>query len=153
MQAIRDKLAKRKKLYLYVIGIAFGVSLVLFIFQALFSLHGKRDYICENGVQLSFLKNYSFLVVSNKLFECQPMYTDKERVVVCKTGQYNDFESLLLYDLSENKAYVAVKGISKPITRDDCFLADFAYSSSFSACVNTQKAIKCQAPSTTPTYR
>lgn len=150
MQAIKDKLAKRKKLYLYVIGISFGIALVLFVFQAFFSLRGKKDYICENGVQLSFLKDYSFLVVNNKLFECSPMYTDKERVVVCKTGQYNDFESLLLYDLNENKAYVAVKGISKPITRDDCFLAGFAYSGSFSACVDTQKALKCHIPSTTP---
>ncbi len=146
MQAIKDKLAKRKKFYLYVIGIAFAVSFVLFVFQAFFSLRGKKDYICENGVQLSFLKDYSFLVANNKLFECQPMYTDKERVVLCKIGQYNDLESLLLYDLNENKAYVAVRGISKPITKDDCFLAGFAYSSSFSACVDTEKAIKCQMP-------
>jgi len=137
-------LTKRRKLYLYVLGVAFGVALVLFVFQAFFSLRGKKDYICENGVQLSFLKNYSYVVINNKFFECQPMYTDKERVIVCKTGQYNDFESLLLYDLDENKAYTAVKGISKPITRDDCFLAGFAYSVSFSACVNTEKALKCQ---------
>lgn len=142
LEPVLAKLEKRKKLYLFLIGFAIILSLLGAGIQFLFFARSKVSWVCE-GIQVDFYNDYQYMVVGNRMFECQKFSSLSEQIVLCLISETeNGYRSYAVLDLISNNMYLGVGHKEKSISRDDCFLAGMGYVSSLGLCVETQ-ARKC----------
>lgn len=139
---IFERFSKRKKLYGFLILSALIIAILGSVVQFFFFLRGKQDWVCD-GIGLSFYRNYSYVVVNGRMYECERLISMEEQAILCLLSELTDgYRSYALIDTASKNLYLAVGHRERPPGRDDCFMAGMAYSPTFRLCVEA-KPKKC----------
>lgn len=147
-QPMIERFRRRRKVYLYMLGIGFGLSILWSGFGGLMFLKDKKSYSCGE-IELEFYRSYAYLRVKraggDTFLECKKLAGQNYDVVLCRVEEVEQYYSYLLFDIRNNIVYPAVgKRAGEKLNQDECLLAGLYYSPDLGLCVEANKKKACK---------